>query len=161
MALQPCSLVGGDGEGVRVGLGEHVAPIDLGEDPLRHILRNAVALSPFQEPLPVPGDKVVAVRPGEGPPHLIGLRSREPRHVHDELHHLLLPHDDAVAPLQSPFLQRMVVFPGNAVPVPLHEPGHGAALDADAGPDEGHLVGQVQERTGTEALPHLELGGRL
>ena len=42
--------------------------------------------------------------------------------------------------------------------VAFHEPGHGAALDADAGTDEGHLVGQVQETPGPEPLPHLQLG---
>ena len=45
--------------------------------------------------------------------------------------------------------------------VALHELGHGAALDADAGTDEGHLVRQVQETPGPEALAHLELGRRL
>ena len=52
VALEPGGLVGRDGEGVRVGLGEHVVPIDLGEYPLRHILWNAVALSPFQGTAP-------------------------------------------------------------------------------------------------------------
>ena len=42
--------------------------------------------------------------------------------------------------------------------VALHEPGHGAALDAHAGTDEGHLVGQVQQPPGPEPLPHLQLG---
>ena len=99
--------------------------------------------------------------PGEGPPDLIGLGGGHPRHVHDELDHLLLPDDDAVAPLQSTPLQRMVVLPGCTAAVPLHKLGDGAALDADAGTDEGHLIGQVQEGAGPEALPHFELGGGL
>ena len=93
--------------------------------------------------------------------HLIGLGRRHPRHVHDELHHLLLPHDYAAAPLQGALLQWMVVLPGDPVPVPLHELGDGAALDSYAWPDEGHLVGQVQEASRPEALGHLELGRRL
>ena len=50
----------------------------------------------------------------EGPPHLVGLGRRHSRHVHDELHHLLLPDDDAAAPLQGALLQWMVVLPGYA-----------------------------------------------
>ena len=99
VALQPGRLVCGDCEGVGVGLGEHVVAVDLGEYPLGHIPGNTPALRPFQEPLPVHSDEVLAVGSGEGPPYLIGLGSREPRHVHDELDHLLLPDDDAVAPL--------------------------------------------------------------
>ena len=111
VSLQPCSLVGGDGEGVGVGLGEHVVTVDLGEYLFSHIPGNTSDLRPFQEPLPVHGDEVLAVGPCECPAHLIGLGSREPRNVHDELHHLLLPHDDAITPLQSPFLQGVVVLP--------------------------------------------------
>ena len=74
---------------------------------------------------------------------------------------LLLPDDDAVAPLQGAPLQGVVVLPGRPVPVALHELRHRAALDADAGPDERHLVGQVQQGARLQALPHLELGGRL
>ena len=42
--------------------------------------------------------------------------------------------------------------------VALHELGHGAALDAHAGADEGHLVGQVQQAAGPEPLAHVQLG---
>ena len=45
--------------------------------------------------------------------------------------------------------------------VPLDELGHGAALHAHAGPDQGHLVRQVQQAPGTQPLPHLELRRRL
>ena len=55
----------------------------------------------------------------------------------------------------------MVVVPGCAAPVALHELGDGAALHADAGTDEGNLVGQVQERARAEPLGHLELCRRL
>ena len=44
-----------------------------------------------------------------------------PAHVHDELHRLFLPDDDAAAPFQGPLLQRVVVFPGCAVTVALHD----------------------------------------
>ena len=44
------------------------------------------------------------------------------------------------------------------MPVPLHELAYRASLDTDTGPDEGHLVGQVQQGAGLEALPHFELG---
>ena len=40
--LEPGGLVGGDSEGVGVGLREHVLAIDLGEDFEGHVLRNAV-----------------------------------------------------------------------------------------------------------------------
>ena len=82
-----------------MGLREHVVPVDLGEYLPCSLLCDAFRLSSFQESLPVHSDEVVAVGPGEGPPYLVGLGGREPRNVHDELDHLLLPHDDAVAPL--------------------------------------------------------------
>ena len=44
------------------------------------------------------------------------------------------------------------------MPVPLHELGDCAALDADARSDEGHLVCQVQEASRPESLGHLQLG---
>ena len=49
-----------------------------------------------------------------------------------ELHHLLLPDDDAAAPLQGALLQGVVVVPLCSVPVSLDELGDGAALDAYA-----------------------------
>ena len=55
-------------------------------------------------------------------------------------------------------LQGVVVVPLRPVPVPLHELGDCAALDSHAGPDEGHLVGQVQQIAGAEPLGHLQLG---
>ena len=111
-----------------VGLGEHVVAVDLLEYLLRNPFGNPVAPSALQEPPPVLGDEVLAVVSGEGPPDLVGLGGGHPRHVHDELDHLLLPDDDAAAPLKSPPLQRIVVLPGDPAPVPLHELGHGAAL---------------------------------
>ena len=104
---------------------------------------------------------MVVVGAGEGAAHLVGLGGGHAGHVLDELHHLLLPDDDAAAPLQGALLQGMVVVPGRSVPVPLDELGDGAALDAHAGADEGHLVGQVQQAAGAEPLGHLELGGGL
>ena len=142
MALEPRRLVCGDGEGVGVGLGEHVVAVDLGEDPPRGLLGDAVPQGPLKEPPPVQGDEVLVARLGEGTPDLVGLGGGHPRHVHDELDHLLLPDDDAIASLQGTPLQRVVVLPGRPMPVALHELGHRAALDADAGADEGHLVGQ-------------------
>ena len=107
------------------------------------------------------GDEVLVARLGEGTPDLVGLGGGHARHVHDELDHLLLPDDDAVAPLQGAPLQGVVVLPGRPMPVALHELRHRAALDTDARADERHLVGKVQQGAGAEALPHLELGGRL
>ena len=107
------------------------------------------------------GDEVIAMRPGESPPDLVSLSGGHTRHVGDQLHHLLLPDYDAVAPLQSPLLQGVVVFPRGPVPIPLHELGHCAALDTDAGTNEGDLVGKVQESARLKTLPHLELGRRL
>ena len=82
---------------------------------------------------------------GEGAAHLVGLRRGHAGDVLDELHDLLLPYDDPVAPLQGAGFQRVVVVPLRPVPVALDELGDGAALDADAGPDEGDLVGEVEE----------------
>ena len=121
VALEPGGLVCGDGEGVRVGLGEHVVAVDLLEYLPSNLFRNSLLLSALPEPLPVHGEEVLAVGPGEGPPDLVGLGGRHPRHVHDELGHLLLPDDDAAAPLKSSPLQRVVVLPGGPMPVPLHE----------------------------------------
>ena len=79
----------------------------------------------------------------------------------DELHHLFLPYDDTVGSLQGALLQRMVVVPRRSVTVPLDELGHRAALDTNAGPDEGHLVCQVQQVARLQPLGHLELRRRL
>ena len=83
IALEPGSLVGGDGKGVGVGLGEHVAAVNLGEYLCGNLLRDPVLQGPFQEPLPVGDDQVLTVRPGKGPPDLIGLAGGHPRHVHN------------------------------------------------------------------------------
>ncbi len=161
VALQPRGLVGGDGEGVGVGFGEHIVAVQLGEYPAGGVFGHAVALRSLQEPLPVAFDQVRVVGAGEGPAQLIGLGGGEARHVHHQLHHLLLPDDDAVAPLQGALLQRVVVVPRGAVAVALHELGDGAALHSDARADEGNLVGQIQQVAGVEPLAHLELGWRL
>ena len=128
---------------------------------LRGLFGDTVPGRALPEPLPVHGDQVLVVGTCEGPAHLVGLGGGHPPYVHEQLDDLLLPDDDAVPPLQRALLQRVVVVPGDAVPVALHEPAHRAALDADAGPDEGDLVGEVEEVAGAEALPHLELGWRL
>ena len=39
------------------------------------------------------------------------------------------------------------------------ELGDGAALHVHAGPDEGHLVGQILQAAGAQAPGDLELGG--
>ena len=77
------------------------------------------------------GNELLAVRLGEGSPHLVRLGGGHPRHVHDELYNLLLPDDDAVPPRKGALLQRVVVLPGGAVAVSLHELGHGAPLGAN------------------------------
>ena len=139
--FEPRGLVGGDGEGVGVRLREHVLTVDLAEDLQGHVFRHTVAGSPLQEFALVHGDEVVVVGTGEGSAHLVGLGCGHPRHVLYELHHLLLPDDDAAATLQGPLFQGVVVLPLCPVPVPLHELGHGAALDSHPGSDEGHLIG--------------------
>ena len=70
-------------------------------------------------------------------------------------------------------LQRtMVVLPlACSVPAPIAQPArasprtgiafYGAALYADAGPDEGDLVGEVEEVARLQTLRHLQLRGRL
>ena len=158
VALQPGRLVRGDGEGVGVGLREHVVAVDLGEYLPGGLFGDAVPGRSLPEPLPVHGDQVLVVGTCERPADLVGLGGGHPGHVHEQLDHLLLPDDDAIPPLQRPLLQGMVVLEGDAVPVALHESAHRAALNADAGPDEGDLVGEVEEVAGAEALPHLELG---
>ena len=77
--------------------------------------------------------------------HLVGFSCGHAGHILDELHDLLLPHDYPVAALQSAPLQRVVVLPLRPMPVALYELGHGAALNADAGPDESDLVREVEE----------------
>ena len=161
VALQPGGLVGGDGEGVGVRLGEHVVAVDLGEDRARRFLGHALAPRPLQEALPLHLDQVLALGASEGAPQFVRLGGGHPRHVHHELHHLLLPDDDAAAPRQGALLQRMVVRPLHPVPVAVDELRDGAALHPHPGPDKRHLVGQVEQVPGAEALGDLELGGRL
>ena len=55
MAFEPCRLVGGDREGVGVGLGEHIVTVDLVEDPVGNISGDAIGERPLQEPAPVHG----------------------------------------------------------------------------------------------------------
>ena len=161
MALEPGGLVGGDGEGVGVGFGEHVVPVDLAEDLRRRILRDAVRRGALEEAPAVHLDQVLGVGLGEGPPDLVGLGGGHARDVHDELDDLLLPDDDPVAPFEGALFQGVVVLPRRAVPVTLDELGDGAALHADAGPDEGDLVGEVEKVAGAQPPRQLELGGRL
>ena len=142
-------------------LGEHVVPVDLAEYLLADFRGHAALARLFQKAPAVRGDEVAVVGLGEGAADFVGLGGAHARHVHDELHHLLLPHDDAVAALQGALLQRVVVVPRGAVAVALDEVGHRAALGADAGADEGDLVGQVQQVARAQALAHLELGRRL
>ena len=68
--------------------------------------------------------------------------------------HTMIP----APPLQRAGFERVVVLPLRPVPVALNELGDGAALYADAGPDEGDLVGEVQKVAGPQPLTHLELG---
>ena len=107
VTFQPGGLVGGNGEGVGVALGEHVLAVDLGEDLFRrcHPARHCYCC-PIQKTPLVHGDEVGVVGLGEGPAYLVSLGGSHARHVHDELHHLFLPDDDAAAPLQGPLLQR-------------------------------------------------------
>ena len=141
-------------------LGEHVVPVDLAKNLLADFRGHAALPRLFQKALAVRGDEVPVVRLGEGAADFIGLGGAHARHVHDE-HHLLLPHDDAVAALQGALLQRVVIVPRGAVAVALDEVGHRTALGADAGADEGDLVGQVQQVARPQALAHLELRRRL
>ena len=144
-----------------VRLRQHVVAVDLGEDCSGRVLGHAPAARPRQEALPLPGDELGALRPGEGPPQRIRLRRTHAGHVHDQLDHLFLPGNDALGALDGARLQRVVVAPGGAVPVAGDELGDGAALHAHAGPDESHLVGQVLQAAGAQAPGDLELGGRL
>ena len=104
-----------------MGLREHILPVQLGEDAAGGVIRLAPALRSFPEPLPVSLQQVRVVGAGEGAAQLVGLGGGEAGHVHYQLHHLLPPYDDAAAPLQGAFLQRVVVVPGGAVAVALHE----------------------------------------
>ena len=90
-------MEGGDGEGVGAGFREHILPVQLGEDALRRVLRHSPVHGPFEKALPVLGDEMGTVGLGEGPSHFVGLGGGETGHVADELHHLLLPDDDAAA----------------------------------------------------------------
>ena len=158
VALEPSGLVRGYGEGVGVGLREHVVAVDLGEYLSGDLFRNTVAPGAFQESPPVHGDQSLVVGSCEGAAHLVGFRRRHARHVLDELDDLLLPYDDPVAPLKGASFQRMVVIPLRAVSVPFHELGDGATLYADTGTDEGDLISEVEEVARSQALRHLQLG---
>ncbi len=136
VTLEPGGLVGGDRERVRVRLREHVAAVDLGEDALSRVRRDAVRLRPFEEPLAMHLDQALAVLTREGAAHLVGLGRRHAGHVHDQLHDLFLPDDDPVAPLQRALLQRMVVLPLGPVAVAVDELRDGTALRAHTGPDQ-------------------------
>ena len=128
---------------------------------LADVLGHAPLARPRQEALPLQRHPLFALGPGEGPPQRIRLGGAHAGHVHDQLHHLLLPDDDAVGAIEGARLQGVVGGPGGAVPVAGDELGDGAALHAHAGADEGHLVGQVLEGAGAQAPGDLELGGRL
>ena len=92
-------------------LREHILPVQLGEYPASRILRHTLALRSLEEQLPVSFHQVMIVWTGEGPAQFVRLGCGETRHIHHQLHHLFLPDDDAVPPLQGALLQGMVVVP--------------------------------------------------
>ena len=136
-------------------------PVDLLENRARRLLRHTLAPRALAKLLPVQRNQMLVVPLGKRTPDLVRLRRRQPRHIRDQLHHLLLPHNDPVPPRQRPLLQRMIIRPLRTVPVPLHKLRHRAPLHPHPRPDQRHLVRQVQQIAREQTLPHLQLRRRL
>ena len=100
---------------------------------------------------------MLAVGSGEGASRLVRLRRAHASHIHQQLHHLLLPHDDAAAAREGAFLQRVVVVPLHAVTVAVDELRDGAALHTHAGAYQRDLVCEVAQAARAQALRYLEL----
>lgn len=79
--LEPRRLVRGDPKGKGVGVGEHIVPVELGEDAPGPFLRNPTRQRPLLELVPVVFEERLLVLPGEEAAELVGLAGAEARHV--------------------------------------------------------------------------------
>ena len=155
IALEPSRLVSGYAERVRVRLREHVVPVHLAEYLPCGLLRHLVLQRTLQKALPVRRDQMLVVRSAEGAAHLVRLRRSHAAHIHQQLHHLLLPHDDAASAFQRALLQLVIIVPLDTMPVAVYELRDRAALHAHAGPYERHLVRQIAQVPRSQALGYL------
>ena len=158
--LEPGHVVGGCAKGKGMGLREHVVTVELFEDPLCCIFRNAQLSRAIPKLLPVVADHEFIVAPPKGPAHLVSLQSCEAGHVHGYLVHLVLEQDYSQGPLQSPLLQRMVIVPGDTLRAALDELGD-TVVHSHTGTHRTHLVGHVSQVPGLDARHGLHLSSRL
>ena len=91
---------------------------------------------------------------------LVGLGRGEPGHVDDDLHQLLLEDRHPQGALQGGLQEGVGVGDGLGATAPADVGVDGVALDG-AGPDEGHLDGQVVEAAGLDPGQGAHLGPAL
>ena len=96
VTAQPGHLVGGEGEGQGVALGEHVVWIELAENGLGGALGYPTRGCTVEEHLAIGCHQRLTVATTEGATHAVGLGGGESAHVHAQLHHLVLEHYDAL-----------------------------------------------------------------
>ncbi len=125
-------------------LREHVLAVEFPEDRLRGFRRNAKALRPGEELLPVLLDELVVVLAPEGAAQAVGLAGGKAGHIYGQLVDLVLEQHYAQRAFQRPLLLGAIV--GNWFP--LAAPRQvllNAVVDAHAGADGAHLVRHVQQ----------------
>ena len=158
--LEPGHVVGGCAKGKGMGLREHVVTVELFEDPLCCIFRNAQLGGPVPELRPIVANHEFIVAPPKGPAHLVSLQSCEAGHVDGYLVHLVLEQDYSQGPLQGPLLQRMVIVPGDTLRAALDELGD-TVVHSHTGTHRTHLVGHISQVLGFDARHGLHLSSRL
>ena len=123
-----------------MAFGKHIVGVELAEDGFGDGFGYAALTGAVQKLETVRFHHSRAIASPESAAHPVGFGGGEPAHVHAQLHHLVLKHDDLQGAFQSVPFQGMVVIPGHPLPT-AQELGH-AVVGAHAGPHGGYLQRQ-------------------